>query len=78
MSNLVQQIIDTGAKLGLNQVAIARKTGITYEALSRAKKTDRVRLDTLNALAQAVGLKLVLVPDNSIAEKISQGKLFPQ
>ena len=78
MSKYVQQIVEAGAQMGLNQGDIAQKTGISYEALSRAKKTDRVRLDTLLALAQAVGLKLVLVPDNPIAEKIRQSSLFPE
>ena len=75
-SDLLQQLIARGRVQGLTQVELARRAGITAEALSRAKKAGDMRVSTLADLARAVGLTLGLVPDSPLQEKIDSGRLF--
>ena len=75
-ADLLQQILALGKEQGLTQIILAQRAGITPEALSRAKKGADMRLSTLIALAQVVGLKLSLVPDAPLREKIASGRLF--
>ena len=75
-ADLLQQILALGKEQGLTQIILAQRAGITPEALSRAKKGADMRLSTLIALAQVVGLKLSLVPDAPLREKIDSGRLF--
>lgn len=75
-SDLLQQLIARGRVQGLTQVELARRAGITAEALSRAKKAGDMRVSTLADLARAVGLTLALVPDSPLQEKIDSGRLF--
>ena len=75
-ADFLQQILLLGKEQGLTQITLAQRAGITPEALSRAKKGGDMRLSTLNALAHVVGLKLSLVPDAPLREKIDSGRLF--
>jgi len=75
-SNLLQQILVLAKTQGLTQITLAQRAGITPEALSRAKKGGDMRLSTLKELARVVGLKLSLVPDEPLREKIDSGRLF--
>ena len=75
-TELLQQLIAQGRAQGLTQAALARRAGITAEALSRAKKAGDMRVSTLADLARVVGLTLALVPDSPLQEKIETGKLF--
>jgi DNA-binding phage protein len=75
-AKLLQQLIAQGKAQGLTQVALARRAGITAEALSRAKKAGDMRVSTLADLARGVGLRLALVPDSPLQEKIESGRLF--
>ncbi len=75
-SALLDQIILAGKKQGLEQKEIARKSGISQETLSRAKKASDMQLSTLIRLANAVGLKVTLVPVEPVLEKILSGGLF--
>ena len=47
------------------------------ETLSRAKKNSTLSFKTVEQLAQIVGLKLKLVEDNPITDRIQEGTLFP-
>ncbi len=76
ISTLLDQIILEGKKQGLEQKEIARKAGISQETLSRAKKASDMQLSTLVRLANAVGLKVALVPAAPVLEKILSGGLF--
>ncbi|GMT48365.1 MAG: hypothetical protein IEMM0007_1931 [bacterium] len=76
ISALLDQIILEGKKQGLEQKEIARKAGISQETLSRAKKASDIQLSTLIRLANAVGLKVALVPAAPVLEKILSGGLF--
>lgn len=73
---LLQQILLRGRENGLTQMEIAQRAGIKPESLSRAKKSGDMRVSTLLALAHVVGLKLALVPDRPLVEKIDSGTLF--
>jgi len=75
-ADLLQQILALGKEQGLTQITLAQRAGITPEALSRAKKGGDMRVSTLNALAHVVGLKLSLVADAPLREKIDSGRLF--
>jgi DNA-binding phage protein len=75
-TDFLQQILALARERGLTQITLAQRAGITPEALSRAKKGGDMRLSTLNALAHVVGLKLSLVADEPLREKIDSGRLF--
>ncbi len=75
-TDLLQQILTLARERGLTQITLAQRAGITPEALSRAKKGGDMRLSTLNGLAHVVGLKLSLVADEPLREKIDSGRLF--
>jgi transcriptional regulator with XRE-family HTH domain len=75
-AHLLPQILALAKEQGLTQITLAQRAGITPEALSRAKKGGDMRLSTLNALSHVVGLKLSLVPDAPLREKIDSGRLF--
>jgi len=73
---LIQFIIETAKKQGLDQKDLAARVSMTSPDLSRLKKADNSRYSTIESLANAVGLKLVLVPDDDLIEKIEDGDLF--
>ena len=76
LSSLINEIISTGKKKGMNQKDIARITQYDAVSLSRAKKADDIKYSTLKAWAKSVGLRLTLVPDSTLAEKVQKGNLF--
>jgi DNA-binding phage protein len=76
-TDLISIIIDTARQQNISQGELAARAGIRQETLSRAKKNPAISLKTLQALARAAGLRIQLVPDNPVAEKISDGTLFP-
>ncbi len=76
ISALLDQVVLDGKKQGLEQKDIARRAGISQETLSRAKKASDIQLSTLIRLANAVGLKVALVPAEPVLEKILSGGLF--
>ena len=75
-TDLLQQILEHGKEQGLTQLTLARRAGITPEALSRAKKGGDMRVSSLSELAHVVGMKLSLVSDAPLREKIDSGILF--
>ena len=76
ISALLGQIILEGKKQGLEQKDVANKAGISQETLSRAKKASDIQLSTLIHLANAVGLRVALVPGRPVLNKILSGDLF--
>ena len=75
-TELLNQIIVLGRQKGLRQQDIARRARLQPESLSRAKKSGDMYVSNLAELARVVGLKLVLVPDQPVIEKIDKGTLF--
>jgi len=73
---LIKKVAATGREKGMNQAQIARTAGMADETLSRIKRNPNIGLEHFATLAHAAGLKLILVPDDPVIEKIEQGGLF--
>jgi len=76
-SEIIKSIIEMAKAQNISQGELAARAGIRQETLSRAKKNSSLSFKTVEQLAQIVGLKLKLVADNPIADKIQEGTLFP-
>ena len=76
-SDIIKEIIEKAKAQNISQGELAARAGIRQETLSRAKKNSNLRFKTVEQLAQIVGLKLKLIADNPIADKIQEGSLFP-
>lgn len=76
-SELINEIIAAAKRKDISQGELAARAGIRQETLSRAKKHSNLRFNTVEQLAQVVGLKLKLVTDNPVADRIQEGTLFP-
>lgn len=76
-SDIINQIIAIAKTQHISQGELAARAGIRQETLSRAKKNSNLRFKTIERLARIVGLKLKLVTDNPVADKIQEGTLFP-
>lgn len=76
-SDIINEIIEKAKAQNISQGELAARAGIRQETLSRAKKNSNLRFKTVEQLALIVGLKLKLIADNPIADKIQEGSLFP-
>ena len=76
-SDIINEIIDAAKSQNISQGELASRAGIRQETLSRAKKNSNLRFSTVLQLGQIVGLKLKLITDNPIADKVQEGTLFP-
>ncbi len=76
-SDIINKIIEKAKTQNISQGELAARAGIRQETLSRAKKHSNLRFKTIEQLAQIVGLKLKLIADNPIADKVQEGTLFP-
>lgn len=76
LSLLITEIITTGKGQGMDQKDIAASAGVNPVSLSRLNSASDAKFSTLNVLATAVGLKIVLVPDSELAEKVRKGEVF--
>ena len=76
LSSMIHEIISTGRQKGMTQKDIARITQYDPVSISRAKSADDIKYSTLKAWAKSVGLRLTLVPDSTLAEKVRKGELF--
>ena len=73
---LVSEALAQAKKQGLRQKDVAERSHIGEVGLSRLKKADDARFSTLQALGESVGLRLIWVPDSSLAELVTKGELF--
>lgn len=73
---ILDQIFAAGKKSGMTQAAIAKRAGLHPVSVSRMMSSGSARFDNIDLLAKAVGLKLMLVKDNSVAEGLLKGNLF--
>ena len=78
VADLIAEIIRYGKAKGMDQKTIASIGQISAETLSRKKRGENedMYVSTLSNLAHAVGLKLALVPDDPVIDKINRGNLF--
>ena len=75
-SSLLGQVLATAKAAGIDQRELAQRAGIRPETLSRLKRKGRGDLDTLDRMAQVVGLRLALVVDDDLTARIEQGELL--
>jgi transcriptional regulator with XRE-family HTH domain len=75
-SGLLGQVLTTAKAAGIDQRELAQRAGIRPETLSRLKRKGRGDLDTLDRMAQVVGLRLALVVDDDLTARIEQGELL--
>lgn len=61
-AELLNKILLTASQQGLDQARLAARAKVRPETISRAKKRGTVDLDTLESLAEAVGLQLTMQP----------------
>jgi transcriptional regulator with XRE-family HTH domain len=76
--SLLNEIIEAGRKLGLDQKDIVRLAGLGTTTLSKAKAANDLRVSTLTKLANAVGLKIALTSNQPNLEKILRRDVFTQ
>jgi transcriptional regulator with XRE-family HTH domain len=62
MSSLIKQIIGIARQHGLTQKVLARNAGVPEATLSRAKRRDGASLGVVEALAQAAGARVAVIP----------------
>ena len=76
-TDALNQIIKAAKAQNISQGELAARAGIRQETLSRSKKNPSLSYKTVEQLAHIVGLKLKLVEDNPIADRIQEGTLVP-
>ncbi len=76
LSSLLKQIIEAAQSQGLDQKTLVAKAGLGASTLSKLKQADDVRLSTLVRLANVLGLRLTLTPNNPILEKLLDRNFF--
>lgn len=74
--HLLAGVLDAAKQSGYTQAELADAAGIAPETLSRLKRSGDVRVGSLQRLAEAVGLRLALVPDDDLAERVTRRELF--
>lgn len=75
-NKLVREIIQHVKAKGGSQKALAAQAGVAAETLSKMKQKDDAMLSSINKLAAAAGLRLTLVPDDDLAERIIKGDIL--
>ena len=73
---LLTEIIEVGKRQGKNQKALAKAAGLDETSLSRAKARGDMYYSSLESLCSAIGMRITLVPDNTVADKVRKGELF--
>jgi transcriptional regulator with XRE-family HTH domain len=74
--HLTLEILAHAARQGLDQKALALRSGVPEVTISRLKQADDAKLSTLLRLARATGLRLALLPDDDLALRIVKGDLL--
>lgn len=73
---LLDEIVAAGAAQNLSQGEIARRAGLSPTRISKLKAAEDAYLSTVERMANAVGLKLTLVPNDPALEKLLNRDLF--
>ena len=76
IDQMLEQIITAGASQGLREKDILIRAGLGKTTLSKIKSSGDTRLSTLLRLAQAVGLRLTLAPNNPTLDQLLNRNLF--
>lgn len=73
---MMAEIRKKARQMTLSDAELARRAGITPQALSRIGKKHGARFDTIEALARVVELRIGLLPDDEHARALAEGTLF--
>lgn len=73
---IVRQVIEAGAALGLREKDILSRAGLGKTTLSKIKSSHDARVSTLSRMANAVGLRLTLSPNNPTLNQLLNRELF--
>jgi len=76
LSRLLEQILEAGRNQGLDQKTLVARAGLGASTLSKLKQADDVRLSTLVRLANVVGLRITLSPNDPVLEKLIERNFF--
>lgn len=76
IERLLRLIIEAGASRGLREKDILSRAGLGKTTLSKIKKSGDARVSTLSRLANAVGLRLTLAPNNPTLDQLLNRELF--
>jgi len=69
---LVAQLIVRRKQLGLSQRDLAEQTGLKQSAIARLEREGAIpRLDTLEKVSKALGLKLALIEEDACTPKFA-------
>ncbi|MED4018557.1 helix-turn-helix transcriptional regulator [Sutcliffiella cohnii] len=67
---LVAQLITQRKKLGLTQRELADRSGLKQSAIARLEREGNIpRLDTLEKISKAMGLKVALIDEDSATKE---------
>ena len=78
LSRLLTQIIEAGQNQGLDQKSLVARAGLGASTLSKLKQANDVRLSTLTRLANVVGLRITLTPNDPVLEKLIDRNFFDE
>jgi len=73
---LLTEIIAAGKSQGLDQKKIVARAGVGASTLSKAKANADLRVSTLARLANAVGLRVSLAPNDPTLTSLLNRQLF--
>lgn len=73
---LLAEIIRAGKSQGLDQKKIVARAGVGASTLSKAKAKGDMRVSTLARLANAVGLRISLSPNDPTLTSLLNRQLF--
>lgn len=76
LQELLDEIVRAGAVRGLSQGEIARHAGLSPTRISKLKSAEDAYLSTVERMANTVGLRLALVPNEPTLEKLLNRDLF--
>ncbi|MCU5744934.1 MULTISPECIES: helix-turn-helix domain-containing protein [Bacillus] len=67
--NLISQLVNRRIELGLTQTELAKRSGLKQSAIARMESIEGAipRLDTLEKVIRALGMKIMLVEDENAA-----------
>lgn len=75
---LLDEIIQRGRADGLRQKTIVERAGLGASTLSKAKSARDLRVTTLERMANVVGMRIVLVPNDPVLEKLLDRSLLEE
>ena len=76
IDRLLHSITEAGATRGLREKNILSRAGLGKTTLSKIKNAGDTKVSTLSRMANVVGLRLALVPNNPTLDRLLNRDLF--